>query len=337
MPPTQPSACAYNDECMQFGCTPCRNWGNVESSLLKMDSLYGASFTSWLKSEENVVVTASYLQRICNEYCFPRILTAVRWLERGWKADSTAWLLRHLTQHWGTGNRCPDDKVDVARATFVQCLMDTWSKPKRAELILGFLELTYPTHSPRRSTFLRTVFEKYDFKALSELFSFMGAGLDYCTKVMLLQEAARRDSAHIKRRQDTPLPLTSPKRTKCTIEIASDVDPNQEVTGLCHQLQDFFEPASSSPLLTCCRPTCLVRPTDEPASRAPSTAPHPLHRPANEFASPQEGSSHTCPASPALDFLPYNFTPSADSPPPFFAEGEPAPTQELSKVQPALF
>lgn len=335
LPSNQLVACAYNDECRQAGCGPCRDWGDVESSLLKMDSLYGASFTSWLKSEENVVVTASYLQRVCNEYCFPRILAAIRWLEQGWKADSTAWLLRHLTQHWGTGNKCPDDKVDIARATFVQCLMDTWSKSKRAEFTLCFLELAYPTSSVRRSTFLRTLFEKHDFKDLSELFSIMGAGLDYCTKVMLLQEAARRDSVRIiKRRQDALPAPASPKRTKCTLGLVFDQE--QESSTLCNQLQSLFEPTNSSPLLNCRRPSRLVRSTTEQSPPEPSASP--LHRSVTEFPTSQEGTSRTCPASPSMEhFLPYTFNSPAEPSPPFFPDNEPAPSQDLSKVQPTLF
>lgn len=215
----QPLPCVCNDECRQAGSPSCRSWGDVESSLLKMDSLYGASFTTWLKNEENVTVTATYLQRVCNEYCFPRILAAIRWLEAGWKPDSTAWLLRHITQHWGTGNRCSSDKVDIARATFVQCLMESWPKVKCAEFVPAFLDLAY-TSLARRLVFLRTLFEKFDFARLSELFSLMGSGLDYSSKVLLLQEAARRDclKSNNKRRKITTAPaaLSSPKRSKLT-------------------------------------------------------------------------------------------------------------------------
>ncbi|KAJ2798753.1 hypothetical protein H4S07_005615, partial [Coemansia furcata] len=55
-------------------------WQDVGANVLRMDSLYDASFHDWLKSEDNVSVIASYLQRIANEYPMDRIINALRWL-----------------------------------------------------------------------------------------------------------------------------------------------------------------------------------------------------------------------------------------------------------------
>ncbi|KAI9294042.1 hypothetical protein K502DRAFT_325012 [Neoconidiobolus thromboides FSU 785] len=212
-----------------------------------MDSLYGASFTPWLKNEENVMVTATYLQRVCNEYCFPRIVTAIRWLEKGWKPDSTAWLIKHITQHWGTGNRCSTEKIDIARAIFIQCLMEQWTKQKKGEFVPIFLDLTYPNSNPRRLVFLKTLFDKMDFEELTELFSIMGSGLDYSTKVVILQMAAgRNNKLKAKRQVETHTTEESPKKTKCYESIPSNnslglVMTSEENHHMNESLEDIFE------------------------------------------------------------------------------------------------
>ncbi|KAG1080638.1 hypothetical protein G6F42_023269 [Rhizopus arrhizus] len=65
-----------------------------------MDQLYDASFYSWLKSEENVLVTAMYLHRIANEYPLVRIINALKWLISDWRLESISTLVRHVTVDW---------------------------------------------------------------------------------------------------------------------------------------------------------------------------------------------------------------------------------------------
>jgi hypothetical protein len=65
-----------------------------------MDQLYDASFYSWLKSEENVLVTSMYLHRIANEYPLVRIINALKWLISDWRLESISTLVRHVTVDW---------------------------------------------------------------------------------------------------------------------------------------------------------------------------------------------------------------------------------------------
>lgn len=65
-----------------------------------MDQLYDATFYSWLKSEDNVLVTAMYLHRIANEYPLERITNALKWLVAAWRWESTSILVRHVTVDW---------------------------------------------------------------------------------------------------------------------------------------------------------------------------------------------------------------------------------------------
>lgn len=65
-----------------------------------MDQLYDATFYSWLKSEDNVLVTAVYLHRIANEYPLVRIINALKWLISDWRLESISILVRHVTVDW---------------------------------------------------------------------------------------------------------------------------------------------------------------------------------------------------------------------------------------------
>lgn len=65
-----------------------------------MDQLYDATFYSWLKSEDNVLVTAMYLHRIANEYSLDRVANALKWLVADWRWESTSILVRHVTVDW---------------------------------------------------------------------------------------------------------------------------------------------------------------------------------------------------------------------------------------------
>ncbi|KAF1799545.1 hypothetical protein FB192DRAFT_1329907 [Mucor lusitanicus] len=76
------------------------NWKDVYRNIKCMDQLYDASFYSWLKSEENVLVTAMYLHRIANEYPLVRIINALKWLISDWRLESISTLVRHVTVDW---------------------------------------------------------------------------------------------------------------------------------------------------------------------------------------------------------------------------------------------
>lgn len=65
-----------------------------------MDDLYDATFYTWLKSEDNVLVTASYLQRLAGEYDHDRIEHALCWLVHGWRLESIAVLVKQVTFDW---------------------------------------------------------------------------------------------------------------------------------------------------------------------------------------------------------------------------------------------
>lgn len=76
------------------------DWRDVHRNIKRMDQLYDATFYSWLKSEDNVLVTAMYLHRIANEYSLDRVANALKWLVADWRWESTSILVRHVTVDW---------------------------------------------------------------------------------------------------------------------------------------------------------------------------------------------------------------------------------------------
>ncbi|KAK3816757.1 MAG: hypothetical protein JOS17DRAFT_689435 [Linnemannia elongata] len=75
-------------------------WRDIHNNVRKMDDLYDATFYTWLKSEDNVLVTASYLQRLAGEYDHDRIEHALCWLVHGWRLESIAVLVKQVTFDW---------------------------------------------------------------------------------------------------------------------------------------------------------------------------------------------------------------------------------------------
>jgi hypothetical protein len=81
-----------------------------------MDQLYDATFYSWLKSEDNVLVTAVYLHRIANEYPLVRIINALKWLISDWRLESISILVRHVTVDW-------KDEVGKRQNTYIHYII----------------------------------------------------------------------------------------------------------------------------------------------------------------------------------------------------------------------
>ncbi|KAF9217366.1 hypothetical protein CPC16_007155 [Podila verticillata] len=99
-------------------------WRDIQSNVRKMDDLYDATFYTWLRSEDNVLVTASYLQRLTGEYSLDRIEHALCWLVNGWRLESIAILIKQVTFDWITTK---GDQGEMDRAQLVLALTDNWA------------------------------------------------------------------------------------------------------------------------------------------------------------------------------------------------------------------
>ncbi|KAJ2796506.1 hypothetical protein H4R20_005509, partial [Coemansia guatemalensis] len=195
-------------------------WQDVGANVLRMDSLYDASFHDWLKCEDNVSIIASYLQRIANEYPMDRIINALRWLVSSWRVESTAVIVRHITAEWVVSANAksssnapfrldapqpsshqPEPAVlsgETRRGLLVRELTKDWTCQQIAQLV-GMLSMTFWSERPHLEIFLRTLVSDWDFCRLSSFFSYISGqlGLDYRFKVSMLQQAARRNSSRL--------------------------------------------------------------------------------------------------------------------------------------------
>ncbi|SAM00708.1 hypothetical protein [Absidia glauca] len=168
-----------------------QGWKDVHWTIEQMDHLYDATFYSWLKSEDNVLVTAMYLHRIANEYSLDRLVNAVKWLVADWRWESTSILVRHITVGW-----C-DEQGDIRRATLLRQLTLSKATHYTATLITTILAnppyVTAP--SLHRERFLRAFNEGWGFSKLSEFFMYLTsqANIDHKLKCVMLQDAARRE------------------------------------------------------------------------------------------------------------------------------------------------
>ncbi|KAI8602198.1 hypothetical protein EDD21DRAFT_372580 [Dissophora ornata] len=99
-------------------------WRDIQANVRKMDDLYDATFYTWLRSEDNVLVTASYLQRLAGEYDLDRIEHALCWLVNGWRLESIAILVKQVTFDWVLAK---GDQGELNRARLVLALTDNWA------------------------------------------------------------------------------------------------------------------------------------------------------------------------------------------------------------------
>ncbi|KAG0181642.1 hypothetical protein DFQ28_009527 [Apophysomyces sp. BC1034] len=165
-------------------------WEDVYCNVKRMDQMYDATFYSWLKSEDNVLVTAMYLHRIANEYPLERIVNALRWLVSGWRWESTSILVRQVTIDWR------DEIGDYRRAYLLRELTQDSAMQFTATLITTILATPpYVSCHVQRERFLRAFTQDWDFSKLSEFFMYLQsrANIDYKLKCIMLQEAARRE------------------------------------------------------------------------------------------------------------------------------------------------
>ncbi|KAJ2704055.1 hypothetical protein FB645_003588 [Coemansia sp. IMI 203386] len=195
-------------------------WQDVGANVLRMDSLYDASFHDWLKCEDNVSIIASYLQRIANEYPMDRIINALRWLVSSWRLESTAVIVRHITSDWAMPQNPPKPNTSTSflmdapqttlqsdpsvlagearRGVLVRELTKDWTCQQIAQLV-GMLSLTFWSERSHLEAFLKTLVSDWDFCRLSSFFSYVSGqlGLDYRVKVSMLQQAARRNASRL--------------------------------------------------------------------------------------------------------------------------------------------
>jgi hypothetical protein len=237
------------------------SWRDVYRNIKCMDQLYDATFYSWLKSEDNVLVTAVYLHRIANEYPLFRIINALKWLISDWRLESISILVRHVTVDWKDEvGKYPSLSMmsfffflfsifihifvillisffnlillgDLRRAHLLRHLTHSWATQYTATLITTILA-TPPYMSStnqQRERFLRAFAQDWDFSKLSEFFMYLQsrANVDYKVKCVMLQEAARREretlGAKLNKKRGATTSALIPDYRKADIGLHDDV------------------------------------------------------------------------------------------------------------------
>lgn len=65
----------------------------VNNVLAKMDCMFDATFSTWIKSEENIPISSQHLKRISSEYGIGHVIHGLSWLIQKWKSNSLIQLL----------------------------------------------------------------------------------------------------------------------------------------------------------------------------------------------------------------------------------------------------
>jgi len=71
-------------------------WRNVEENLRTMDRRNDASFTDWIKTEDNLTLSLPHLKRVMFDYSPDKIVNGLRWLVLEWRLASIAAAIKYL-------------------------------------------------------------------------------------------------------------------------------------------------------------------------------------------------------------------------------------------------
>ncbi|KAJ1771953.1 hypothetical protein EV179_003174 [Coemansia sp. RSA 487] len=254
-------ALAFVDAIVRFGTNTQKStepaWQDVGANVLRMDTLYDATFHRWLKSEENVLTIAIHLQRISNEYPLDRIINALRWLVSSWRVESTAVIVRYVTADWATPQNLPPQptsspfRPDISRhasllsdpgvlsgesrrGVLVRELTKDWTSQQIAQLV-SILAVNLWCERPHLEAFIRTLVSDWDFCRLSSFFSYISNQLclDYRVKVTMLQQAARRNVSRLslKRARNAAKPAASVEVSASKSKAAADPENDNSDDG----------------------------------------------------------------------------------------------------------
>lgn len=104
-----------------------QNRNSVEHNMILMDHLYDASFSHWIRQEENANVIGYHLGRVMVDYPAEKISTGLRWLFVDWRMSNIVLVLKGMNLKF-------HDEIQVLLG-----LTDGWSTPH----IIEFLDLLY--------------------------------------------------------------------------------------------------------------------------------------------------------------------------------------------------
>ena len=140
---------------------------NIEWSMKGMDSIYSASFYSYIRDEKNVDLSSVRLSRIIKDYKPRQVALALRWLTQGWSVENTSKLIRNVFMDW---------LPDLAGCVF--CLVSKdWPVRPQMSLCIAYILINEP---PAVSAiFLRTVTGTWSRENAIEMISYLDSLLEW--------------------------------------------------------------------------------------------------------------------------------------------------------------
>ncbi|KAG0092562.1 hypothetical protein BGZ92_009357 [Podila epicladia] len=189
-----------------------------------MDDLYDATFYTWLRSEDNVLVTASYLQRLTGEYSLDRIEHALCWLVNGWRLESIAILIKQVTFDWVTTK---GDQGEIDRAQLVLALTDNWAIQFLTRLACTLL--TASTLPPGPPSTTPKQHQPYSPSSSPSSPTLPHASIIYSTPP---QAHGRRMA--ISRRVGSPLPNVSLDNSNVNVNVNANANANANTNSHTH-------------------------------------------------------------------------------------------------------
>jgi hypothetical protein len=97
----------------------------IELTITKMDLLYNTDFSTGIRDQKNISITANKLREICNDYSVHQIVNAVKWITKGWRFECLVFLVSYILKDF-----------DIFKiALFIDIFANDWENRFLAELI----------------------------------------------------------------------------------------------------------------------------------------------------------------------------------------------------------
>jgi hypothetical protein len=199
-------------------------WRDVNRNIAKMDQLYDASFSTWIRNESHLSITANHIKRIYRDYSVEQVVNGLVWLVSEWTLGSITRFLDALIITDLFKNSDGNSDVDqnfmkttsssseksstkpsvlcydgdssllmsddfVKGVNVIAALISPWTLNFTSEILLSFFKCMPSIKEKKQfmSVFLRHKEGDWGFSRVNELFLHMGARVDWEIKIHALK------------------------------------------------------------------------------------------------------------------------------------------------------
>jgi len=183
-------------------------WLAVEENIAKMDSLYDASFSSWIRNESHLHISATHIRRIFRDYTDAQVVNGLTWLVSDWTLGSITRFLEAVIVKdlWISEiDESVDDNVFRKRKSdvlpnaselwmpsalfsrnvgIIAALISSWTMNFTSEILLSFLK---SMSLDQKQRFMAVFLKDWGFSKVSELFMHMGSRVEWDLKINALK------------------------------------------------------------------------------------------------------------------------------------------------------